>query len=336
MELSDKERFLLHYLKNRQIKWDIDDSVKNLFPHCGSVIQDLKHAGYLIDDDYSYFLETKNMSELKNILNILSLPQNGKKGELISRIKNHTSAAERKEICSELYYVLTDKGIIEEQKYWTQKKAMDSYLKECVFRNICDGNYVKASQVMGNIYSKEIIPPGIGINWNDEVGIESRAEAELHRIRNYDFSDLDNSTDFIETLVKILYYDAMIEHNLQSSILQFMPLLTENIHCEKLDAFFKEKDYVPSESQRLFVYLDTKHYNAFQNNMKTLLKKNTYKPLPEGVFNVNDITISGWKEYQTYSLLLSKNIEGFPKTFQTYQKHKSKNSEKYQFWIAHL
>lgn len=336
MELSDKERFLLHYLKDRQIDWEIDESVKKLFRHCGRIIQDLKIAGYLVDDDHSYFLETKSIPELKDILKKLSLPQNGKKSELIERIKSHTSSVDRKEICSNLYYVLTDKGLMEEQKYWTHKKDSDYALKECVFQKISEGKYIEASQAMGNIYSKEILPPGIGTDWNDKVGIESRAKAAIDRIRNYDFSDLNNSYAFIEVLVKILYYDSIIEHNLQSSIFQFMSLLYEDIQCEKLDIFFQGKDYTPSESQKLFVYLDTKRYNAFQNHMRLLLKKNTYKPLPDGVFNINDATISGWKEYQIYSLLSSKNIEGFPKTFQTYQKHKSKNSEKYQFWITYL
>lgn len=336
MELTDNERFLLHYLKNRQISWGIDETVNKLFVHCGRVIQDLKYDGYLIDDDYSYFLETKNISELKDILKKLSLPQNGKKNELIKRIKMHTNCAQRKEICSELYYVLTKKGIAEEQKYWTQKKLSDSLLKESVRCQIMEGNYIDAAQTFGEANSNAIISPGINIDWDDKANIELKANAELERIKEYDFSDLENTPAFIETLIKIMYYDATLEHNLHVSIPHFISLTDEKIRCKELDEFFRKKNYIPSEYDKLFVYLDTKRYNAFQNNMQKLLKKPQYKPLPKGVFNISDNTIAWWKEHQTYTLLLSKNIEGFPKTFQTYQKHKEKNSEKYQSWIAHL
>ena len=205
MELTDKERFLLHYLKNRQISWGIDAPVKKLFGDYARVIQDLKNDGYLIDDDNSYFLETKSVAALKNILKELSLSQVGKKDELIKRIKAHTSNTQREEICSELYYVLTDKGIAEEKKYWVQKKNSDSILKETVYNKISNGNFVEASQKIGEVYSKAIIPPGIGIDWNDKERIDLRAKAELDRIEEYDFSDLENSYSFIEILTKILY-----------------------------------------------------------------------------------------------------------------------------------
>lgn len=336
MKLTDKERFLLHYLKNRQISCGIDEPVKKLFIDYGCVIQTLKYNGYLIDDDYSYFLEVKSITELKKILKELSLSQSGKKDELIERIKAHTSSDQRKKICAKLYYVLTDKGIVEEEKYWIKKKKSDSLLKETVYHKILNGNYIEASLMIGEVYSKAVIPPGIGIDWNDKEGIESRAEEQLNRIKKLDFSDLENSSTFIEILTKILYYDAIIEHNLHYSITQFIYLTDETLHCKDLDTFFQKKNYIPSNSEKLFVYLDTKRYNAFQNSMKKLLKKSQYKPLPNGVFNISDSTILLWKEHQVYTLLLSKNIKGFPKTFNTYQKHKEKNSEKYQYWIAHL
>ena len=36
------------------------------------------------------------------------------------------------------------------------------------------------------------------------------------------------------------------------------------------------------------------------------------------------------KEFEELAKL---EIPGFPKTFQTFQKHKEKNDEKYQFWL---
>ena len=58
-----------------------------------------------------------------------------------------------------------------------------------------------------------------------------------------------------------------------------------------------------------------------------------YNPLPPNEFKVSDSTIQLWKEYQEFSRLSNLKIKNFPKTFNTFQKHKHQNSEKYQSWI---
>lgn len=67
--------------------------------------------------------------------------------------------------------------------------------------------------------------------------------------------------------------------------------------------------------------------------MKALLKKEKYSPLPEGKYKIEDRTIERWKELREYKELLNKNIIGFPKTFETFLKHKMQNSDKYNNWI---
>jgi hypothetical protein len=82
-----------------------------------------------------------------------------------------------------------------------------------------------------------------------------------------------------------------------------------------------------------FVYLDTKRFNTFQIQNQKFFKDKKYQPLPIGEFKVMDSTISLWKEFDEYNMLSKKGISGFPKTYQTFQKHKHNNSEKYKNWI---
>lgn len=333
MELTDKEKFLLHYLRNRQIKWGIDESVKNLFGSYGQVIYNLEQSGYLITDNHSYFLEILSISDLKVILKDLTLSVIGKKKELIDRIKENTTEDQREKICSDSYYVLTEKGIEVDEKYKATKRMENKTLKEIVKQKIETGNFTQASLEKGASYSKAVIAPGIGVDWTDTNEIQRRSEVQQERLKNYDFSDLNNSKAYIELLFKTLYYDIEIEHNLHISISEIVMQSEEKLNCPALDKFFIKKGFMPSEQDKVFVYLDTKRFNAFQNNMKALLKKEKYSPLPEGKYKIEDRTIERWKELREYKELLNKNIIGFPKTFETFLKHKMQNSDKYNNWI---
>ena len=336
MELSDKEKFLLHYLRNRQIKWGIDESVKELFESYDQAIYNLKQSGYLIADDHSYFLETFSTSDLKAMLKDLKLPVLGKKKEFINRIKENTTEDQREKICPDLYYVLTEKGIAVDEKYKTVKRMEDTALKENIKQKIEVGNFTQASLEKGESYSRAVISPGIGVDWTDIAEIQRCAEAQQERLKNYDFSDLKNSKAYKELLFKALYYDIEIEHNLYISISKIVMQSEEKLNCPALDEFFVKKEFVPPELDKVFVYLDTKRFNAFQINMRKLLKKEKYLPLPDGKYKVDDRTIEYWKELSEYNLLSAKNIEGFPKTFQTFKKHKLQNSDKYIKWIVSL
>lgn len=333
MDLTDKERFLLHYLRNRQIKWGIDEPVKKLFGSYGRAIQNLKDSDYLVDDDHSYFLENSSIPVLKAILKDLALPVVGKKKELIDRIKENTTEAQRKKICPDLYYVLAEKGIDIDEQYKAAKKAENATLKENVKQKIEDGNFIQASLEKGKSYSKAVIAPGIGVDWTDTNEIQRRSEVQQERLKNYDFSDLKNSEPYKDLLLKTLYYDIEIEHNLYMSISNIVLQSEEKLNCPALDRFFIEKEFMPSELNKVFVYLDTKRYNAFQINMRKTLKKEKYSPLPAGKYKVDDRTIERWKELREYKELSIKDIAGFPKTFETFQKHKEQNSDKYKSWI---
>jgi len=332
-ELNNKERFLLHYLRNRKVSWKIDEPVKNLFDDYESTLFKLRQNGYLQDDEHSYFLEVANIEDLKSILRTLSLPVSGKKSELIERILTNTTEEQRSKICTDVYYVLSAKGILLDEEYKAQRKQESTSLKESMQQKISNGEFLEASLIMGENYSNQVISTGIGMDWSNQDSIKMHSKAKIERIEKYDFSDLKNSAEYINLIKKVLYYDSEIEHNLFKSISTFILPFGELIQCPDLDVFFKRKGYTPSEICKVYVYIDTKRYNAFQSHMRDFLKKDNYKPLPNGEFKVADSTLAFWKEFDEFKTLSQKEIPGFPKTFQTFQKHKHMNSDKYKSWL---
>lgn len=333
MELSDKEKFLLHYLRNRQIKCGIDESVKKSFGNYEQAINNLKQSGYLVADNHSYFLEILSTSDLKAMLKDLTLPVLGKKQELIDRIKENTTEDQREQICPDLYYVLTEKGINIAEQYKAAKKAKSTVLKENILTLIRCSDYKGAVFYMCEAYSMEIIPPGIGTDWSNKEQIWNNQEIMLNQIKEIDWHDLNNSEAFKYALIKCLYYDWLIEHELWRSIELFINETNELLNCDSLSEFFKQNEYEPSENQIWYTYLTTKRYNLYQANLRKTLKDQSYKCLPPGEFNINKSLIDLWKDYKEFDLLAAKSINDFPKTFETFQKHKTQNSDKYNIWI---
>lgn len=333
--LTEKEIFFLHYLRNRQIEWKIDEPVKRLFDNYQDVLSKLYQCNYLKIDDHSYFLEVMSIAQLKKILRNLQLPIAGKKEDLICRIVENTTADERVKICPVLYYVLTSKAIEIDEKYKQIKHDENIALKKIMLQKINNGQYIEAFMERAKIYSQQIIPPGIDIDWSDTSKIKKQATDELNKLHQYDFSDLNNTERYKELLIKALYYDN-IEQNLFSSIRLLVLPDKETLKCPALDIFFQKKKIPTNEIYKVFVYLDTKRFNAFQKNMNIFLKKDSYQPLSAGDFKISDNTISLWTSEEEYKILFQKEIKGFPKTFQTYVKHKNANSEKYKNWISYL
>lgn len=335
MILNDKEKFLLHYLNGRELNRGIDKPVQKLFEHYEQHIQILKNAGYLTDDDHSYFLEIKSIPELKKILKQFMLPTSGKRAELIERIKSNTTEMQRSDLCPTLYYVLTDKGIKENASFISQRKDNTHKLKLEIYNFIKSGDFKSAVFSMCTSYSQEVIPPGIDTDWNDKEQIWENQQKMLKQIQGYELSDLNNSDAFKDMLMKCAFYDSLIEHELWHSIDLFLGDTLELMNCKNLSCFFKKYNYDPSEEQKWYTYLSTKRYNSFQLNMCKTLKNDIYRPLKPNEFAINSQTVDLWKAMQEYNMLSQKEILNFPKTFQTFQKHKAMNDDKYKAWISH-
>ena len=336
--LDENMIFLLHYLRHRKIKWGIDFRVRELFENYEKAISDLKVYGYLEDDNYFEFLKEMNVADLKVISKKFQLSTSGVKKDLVKRIIDNTTPEQRAQICSDQYYVLTAAGIKVDEEYVRNKKEQNRALQKDFLQETKHSNYEHATLIKANTYSKMPIPPGIGVDWTNKEEIHKQSKSEQKRLRKYDFSDLNNSEAYKEMLFQILYYDNEIGNNLFTSISKFTGPENEHIDCPEIEKFFEGKGYRPTEAEKIFVYLDTKRFNEFQINMQKTLKSEKYRPLPKGVFHISDQTISFWKKQredrEEFERLSQLEIKGFPKTLQTFQKHKEKDDEKYQSWIS--
>lgn len=257
----------------------------------------------------------------------------GKKADLIERIIENTTPEERTAICPDLYYVLTERGLKVDEEYIKGQKEKNIQLKATIIEKIKARQYELSYIEMAKAYQKEPIPPGSGIDWNDIDCVRNLARKEQVRLRTFDFSDLNNTELYKEFLFQVLYYDVQIEHNLFASITAISPPNEEKISCPALETFFEKKAFSPTEVKKVFTYLVTKRFNHLQLSMRETLRNDKYTPLPNGEFNISDDTISLWKAMKEFEELAKLEIPGFPKTFQTFQKHKEKNDEKYQFWL---
>ena len=59
--------------------------------------------------------------------------------------------------------------------------------------------------ILFKTYAKEIIAPGIGIDWNDKEAIWNTKQKNLVKLQKYNFPDLDNSESFKQLLIKLLF-----------------------------------------------------------------------------------------------------------------------------------
>lgn len=338
-ELNEKEIFLLHYLHHRKIEWGIDQPVRALFDDCEQAISRLKQKGYLADDDHSAFLEEMTVANLKAILKEYSLPVSGKKNELVKRIRENTTPEQRAGICPDLYYILSLAGKEIDEDYKRGQKEKKETLKGKILEKIQSGNYEQAVLVMAEAYSKELIPPGIGVDWSDTEKVIESSKKERSLLRKCDFSDLQNTKKYKELLFRTLYYDNLIEHNLFESIKKIIIPCGIIIACSDLDEFFKKKGYEPNELEKVYTYLSTKQFNIFQTSMQSTSSIPDYKFMGTGMFNLSDSTIAFWKkkreDTKEFNELSGLNIEGFPKTLHTFQLHKEGNDEKYREWIKY-
>lgn len=346
--LDEKYKFLLHYLHARKKEWKIDEPVKDLFGDIAFAKNQLYRNGYLVEDHHTFFLQCMSVPELRALCKNCGLKTSKNKAELIEDIIEQTTEEERKTICDEEYYVLSPSGLKIDDEYKKKRKQETIDVKRCVENKVREGDYIGATLLKASFYSKMVIPPGIGVDWSDKVRIEESAKNRLMDLRKIDYSDLENTKQYKENLLKALYYDQDIENDLWKSIELFIDDTGEKISCSRIDEFFKKKGYVASEKCKVYFYLDAKRYNLYIDNVNKFSEEaskrqgkmskgeigySKQKKLEPGEYRISDATIEYYKEHDDYVTLSGLNIDGFPKTFGTYQKHKSQNSEKYQMWM---
>jgi hypothetical protein len=227
-------------------------------------------------------------------------------------------------------YILSLKGKEIADGYFAEYKAKNKKMLADVAEAIRAGNYEESFYIHAKRYCENVVPPGIGTNWSDMNYVRESARKELEHLRKINFDDLNNSDEFKEYLFKNAVYDAKA-----TSIFDDLFPMEEKINCPDLELFLQKRNAVISENNKRYIYLFTKISRNNLISVNKTLHRNTSTNFNDG-WNVSDGWVKIAHDAYEFTKLSEMNIPKFPKTFNTYTKHKEKNSEKYQSWMDYV
>ena len=226
-------------------------------------------------------------------------------------------------------------------------------LAEISIKYARDGKYREAARVRQQAYGKE--PSGsIGGNWKDWPSVWEKDRKYLSFLKAEKFSDLKNSRQYIESMKASIFVDYLFDFRDGWGVDRHREFCQEAICCPLLDKFLQQMDL--EEELHDSVYMSTVKRNIsskiYIDSMKStgisisrypymsyIYQNGEYylgilKGTPE---NQVQKILAGrrkfLKDYAQYENMGAIGVERFPKTFQTFQKHKKANSEKYQEWM---
>jgi hypothetical protein len=151
------------------------------------------------------------------------------------------------------------------------------------------------------------------------------------------FDDINNSKEYKECLSKV--YAGGIK-NFGILIRDYIPK-TERFCCPALDSFLDRYGYDLNDESKIEIYLSTAYweewYQKMINSPIITDKSKIYDPMSDSMCGwvVNENRLNYLQKWSDYELLKTKNIPGFPKTFDTFCRHREKYSDKYKEWMSY-
>ena len=228
-------------------------------------------------------------------------------------------------------YILSPKGKETADLYFSTYKEKNKKMFSYVAEMIQSGQYMNAFMIRARRYSEWVIPPGIGAVWTDTELVKEQSQKRMDHLRQIQFDDIDNTSEFKENLFKILLYEEIADNKIITDIFP----TPEKLNCPALESFLLKRNAVLSEYHKVYIYLFAK---IARNNIESVdrtLGRKTDTTFNEG-WNVSDDWVKFAHDLDEYNRLTTLEIPGFPKTFQTYQKHKNNSSEKYKAWMDYI
>lgn len=215
------------------------------------------------------------------------------------------------------------------------------------------GRYKKAAKIRQNAYAKN--PPGsIGVDWKDWRSIWEKDERYLSYLNAEKFLDLQNSKHYVESMKASIFIEYLFDFRDGWGIRQHRDFCKEEIQCQSLDEFLEKMDLEGEERDAVYmstiqrniaskIYIDATKNSGLDASkypyMSYVYQNGEYylgilKGTPEDqVKRILDGRRKYLKDCVQYEDMCRCRIEKFPRTFQTFQKHKNVNSEKYQEWM---
>ncbi|KAF5046332.1 hypothetical protein DSECCO2_471800 [anaerobic digester metagenome] len=237
-------------------------------------------------------------------------------------------------------WILTEKGTMA-RIYWRSSEKLRESRKNVEISEVCQtDDYLRAYNSRAKYERESVIPHGIFVSFGEEDQSPWGSKEYLPQcIKNYisnskmlDFSDINNSESFKQELRN--YYIADEINGKRSKLPKdFEIRIGECLVCPTLDIQIAEKCTFLNPP-KLQIYIDTKIHVLNWTSINATSHKSPYIWDGHFLLGVYDCTNSFHAAMAEYEKMKLFGVEGLPKTFQTFWKHKSQNSEKYQFWNA--
>lgn len=222
-------------------------------------------------------------------------------------------------------------------------------LAEKCFEYAIKGDFKKAAQIRQRAYA--LNPPGsIGVDWGSWPEIWDTDSRYLHFLNEEDFSDVDNSMEKIEALKVGIYIDYLFDFRDCWGVSKQSIIFKEKFRSEAVERFLKANNWDFKCENRELIYAKTKKQNISAKIYYASIKEKGLNDIVHPhIYEKGQYYLGFWpgtseqvinsrrewlKMYDEFLNLSNANIDKFPKTFQTFQKHKLANSDKYRRWLA--
>lgn len=225
-----------------------------------------------------------------------------------------------------------------------QKRAV---AERCLSAAI-NGDFEAASRIRQQAYALNF-PGTIGVDWNYWPGIWETDSRYLRYLNAEDFSDMDNSDEKILCLKAGIFVDYLFDFRDFWGVRQQAAAIHEKFHSDAVEKFLQSKNWTFKSENREIIYARTKKSNiSAKIYLDSIQEKGLRENAPPYIYkkgeydlgflpNASKRVIEGrrkWLEtYEQYMDMSNAGIEKFPKTFQTFEKHKKLNDEKYLDWM---
>lgn len=232
-------------------------------------------------------------------------------------------------------YVLTDSGLEIRKTFRTQERARREEMHQSAVSLAMVGNYLEAYNKRAKYEKNSVIPHGIHVSlgggedgtWVEETSLPYNVKNYIKASYRLDFSDCQNSEAFKDAM-RSLYVGMQITGiGRLEPPKDFEESIGEYLDCPALDKQLEEKCMFPNPP-KFRIYFDTKVrvYNFTSTGVMDRWDGQFFL----GVF---DCTQPIHASMSQYDKMKNAEIEGFPKTFQTFEKHKKANDAKYKAWM---
>lgn len=220
--------------------------------------------------------------------------------------------------------------------------------EKCLLLSL-DGRMKEASRVRQQAY-KESPPGSIGVDWGDWDSVWRSDARYISFLNDEDFSDADNSPKKVQAIRAGIFADYLFGFRDSWGVIRQSEIVKEKFKSKSLEDFLISTNWAFKFENREIIYSRTKMHNISARMYYDSIHKSGLRDVahpyifPEGQYHIGFLpgtpqkNIDGrrkWiEDYEMFMRLGEIGIDGFPKSFNTFQKHKLNNTEKYLYWAS--